>query len=404
MMRKSPKPPTKELITTVEQLLVDTFGGEVRLTDWQDLSSGNRALTYRFVVCDGPTGTPSSVIVKQAGFATQSVATATEVEMMEWTFFNEWASLQFLEQLKPEYVFGPRLYAAMKAAGVMVIEDLGTGKNLADFLMDSDAEAAETALVAFATLQGRLHATTAGKQEAYTQIRERLGPSALTDGYYDYEWLAPALQEFMDVLGIEPVAGVGQELEQLRNTMLNPGPFLTYTQGDSCPDNCLFTEAGLRLLDFEGGRFNHALIEGVYGRVPFPTCWCLYRMPERIITQMERVYRAELVKGCRAAADDKLFHEAVVEACVFWMLQSKKMLLPLTQMLERDRRLVGATDRERFLLRFLMAAQVSEQYGHLEALGATALAISNRLQTLWPEVVKMAFYPAFREEMRARTP
>lgn len=395
MIKKLPKSPTQELITTVERLLADTFGGSVRLGDWQDLSSGNRALTYRFAVGDGPAAIPASVIVKQAGFSTQLVPASNEVEMSGWTFFNEWASLQFLEQLRSEQVFGPRLYAAAKEPGVMVIEDLGTSKNLADFLMDNDAKVAEAALVAFATLQGRLHAATADKQEAYKQIRETLGPSVLTDGYYDYEWLAPALDEFVHVLGIKPIAGVGQELVQLRSALLNPGPFLTFTQGDSCPDNCLFSSAGLRLLDFEGGRFDHALKEGVYGRVPFPTCWCLYCMPECIITRMEQAYRVELVRGCPAAADDRLFHEAVVEACVFWMLQSKKMLPPLTQMLERDRHLVGATDRERFLLRFQMAAQVSEQYGHLEALGVTALAISNRLQTLWPEAIKMPYYPAF---------
>lgn len=394
MMRKSPKPPTKELMAIVERLLADAFGSGVYLAEWQDLSSGNRALTYRFRICNGPSGAPSSVIVKQAGFARRSGA--SEEEMAKWTFFNEWASLQFLQQLRPEDVFGPQLYAATKTPGVMVIEDLGTGKNLADFLMGKDTEAAENALITFATLQGRLHAATFGKQEIYRQIREQLGPSVLSDGYYDYEWLAPALEEFVDALDIEPVAGARQELVQLRNTLLNPGPFLTYTQGDSCPDNCLFADAELRLLDFEGGTFDFALKEGVYGRIPFPTCWCLYRMPEHMITSMEQAYRVELVKGCPVAADDTLFSTAVVEACAYWMLQAKKMLPPLAQVLERDRRLVGATDRERYLLRFLTVAQVCEQYGHLEALGATALAIVSKLQMIWPEAARVPFYPAFR--------
>lgn len=162
MMRKSPKPPTKELMAIVERLLADAFGNEVCLAEWQDLSSGNRALTYRFRICNGPSDAPSSVIVKQAGFARRSGA--SEEEMAKWTFFNEWASLQFLQQLRPKDVFGPQLYAATKTLSVMVIEDLGTGKNLADFLMGKDAEAAENALITFATLQGRLHAATFGKQ------------------------------------------------------------------------------------------------------------------------------------------------------------------------------------------------------------------------------------------------
>lgn len=396
MIQKLPTPPTTALITTVERKLSDTFGSGVRLGDWQDLSSGNRALTYRFSVMAGSSSVPSSVIVKQAGFTAPAETTSREVEMSAWTFFNEWASLQFLEQLRPEHVFGPRLYAAMHNPRMMIIEDLGSGKNLADILLADDAGAAETALIAFATLHGRLHAATTGKQDAYKLIRETLGATELADGYYNYEWLAPALQEFVDILGIEPVVGAKQELDQLRNTLLHPRPFLTYTQGDSCPDNCLFTSEGLRLLDFEGGIFDFALKDGIYGRAHFPTCWCLYRMPERVVAEMELAYRAELVKGCPAAADDALFHAAVVEACVYWMLQAKKMLPPLTRMLEHDRHLVGATDRERFLLRFLITAQACEQYGHLEALGATARAIAYKLQALWPEAARLAYYPAFQ--------
>lgn len=395
-MQKIPTPPTIELISVVERMLADAFSGGVRLGDWHDLSSSNRAFTYRFRVLSGMSDAPSTVIVKQARFAAQSLASSDEVEMAAWTFYNEWASLQFLEQLRPEHMFGPHLYAATRQPGIIVMEDLGEGENLADVLLANDAEAAEAALLDFAALQGRLHAATAGKQEVYTQIREGLGSSVLADGYYRYDWLAPALQEFADILGIELVVRVEQELAQLRSTLLHPGPFLTFTQGDACPDNCLFSSEGLRLLDFEGGRFDFALKDGIYGRVHFPTCWCLYRMPERVVAAMEQVYRAELVKGCPAAADDSLFYAAVVEACVFWMLQAKKMLPPLTQMLERDRHLVGATDRERFVLRFLIAAQACEQYGHLEALGATARAMAQKLQTLWPEAAQLAYYPAFQ--------
>jgi len=47
-------------------------------------------------------------------------------------------------------------------------------------------------------------------------------------------------------------AQVNVDLAMLTASMRNPGPFLVYTQGDSCPDNCLFVNSRLRLLDFAG--------------------------------------------------------------------------------------------------------------------------------------------------------
>jgi DNA-3-methyladenine glycosylase I len=35
----------------------------------------------------------------------------------------------------------------------------------------------------------------------------------------------------------------------------------------------------LRLIDFEFGRLGHALMDGTYGRMIFPSCWCANRLP-----------------------------------------------------------------------------------------------------------------------------
>lgn len=396
-MQHIPIPPSQDVIAVAERLLSTTFGGPVRLGVGHDLSSSKRSLVYRFAVVDGPSGIPASVIVKHAHSTKQAVYNPDVPEIRAWTFLNEWASLQFLSALCSDIPFGPRFYGGNRTAGVIVMEDIGTGKNLEDMLLGNDAIAAENALIDYAVIHGRLHAVSAGKQAAFRQLRESFGPSVLGDGSYEYTWLAPALQEFVEALDITPARGVEGEIEQLRAVLLNPGPFLVFTQQDACPDNCLYVGSSMRLLDFEGGMFEHALKEGVYGRVHFPTCHCLYRMPTHIPLHMEEVYRAELIKGCPEAADDSLFYRAVAEACVYWMLQSKLMLPPVTRMFERDRHIVGATDRERFLLRFKIAAQVTEELGYFEALGAAARAIATKLQVLWPEADNLAYYPAFQK-------
>lgn len=48
---------------------------------------------------------------------------------------------------------------------------------------------------------------------------------------------------------------------------------------DICPDNNVRTEHGTRLLDFEGASVIHPAWDVAYLRVPWPTCWCAWRLP-----------------------------------------------------------------------------------------------------------------------------
>lgn len=82
-------------------------------------------------------------------------------------------------------------------------------------------------------------------------------------------------------------------------------------------------------------------------------------MPEHVTLRMEEAYRAELVKGCPEAADDRLFYRAVVEACVFWMLDWYHEF-PLPAFLEKDRTIVTSTVRQRLLMRSDILAKTAE--------------------------------------------
>ncbi|HEX6553344.1 MAG TPA: hypothetical protein VF026_11320 [Ktedonobacteraceae bacterium] len=396
-MPKPKMPPSLETIIIAEKLLSEAFGGSVRLNEGEDLAGSNRTQVYRFRVLEGPGDVPATVIVKQAYSTADAVYHPDTATIPAWTFFNEWASLQFLSQIAADEVpFGPKFYVGERAAGLLIMEDIGQGIRLDHFLLGDDSVTAEKALIEFAALHGRMHALSIGKQSEFASIRKALGPSELADGYYHYDWFAPTLQHTAETAGITTGHGVESELELLKETLLNPGPFLAFTQGDSCPDNCLWSNSSMRLLDFEGGMFSHALKEGVYGRIHFPTCWCVYRMPEHVPLRMEEAYRAELVKGCPAAADDRLFYHAVVEACALWMLDWYHEF-PLAQLLEQDRMIVTSTVRQRFLMRSEILARTTEEFGHLEAFGETVRAIATKLSEVWtPDEYAMPYYPAFR--------
>jgi hypothetical protein len=388
--------PTFETVATTESLLSDAFSSTVQLGEGKDLGGSRRTEVYRFPIRNGGGDLPASVIVKQAHSAPNAVYNPELALEPAWTFFNDWASLQFLSQFVGEALPAPRLYAGDRAAGLIVMEDLGEGQRLDHFLLGNDPFVAEESLVEFAALHGRLHALTRDKRDEFTRIRESLGPVKEATNYYSYEWLAPTLHQTANIAGINAGPGVDAELAALRGTMLHPGPFLTFTQGDSCPDNCLRTGTHMRLIDFEGGMLSHALKEGVYGRMHFPTCWCVYRLPAHVPLRMEEVYRAELVKGCPEAADDTLFYRAVVESCALWMLDWYHEF-PLAQLLEKDRMIVTSTVRQRLLLRSEIFSRTTEEFGHLEAFGETVKAIATKLSEVWPpDEYALPYYPAFR--------
>ena len=56
-----------------------------------------------------------------------------------------------------------------------------------------------------------------------------------------------------------------------------------------------------------------------------------------------------------------------------------------------------STMRRRALLRFDIFWKMTEDYGHLKSVGATARMIANKLRAKWPaEADAMPYYPAFR--------
>ncbi len=383
--------PLTGTISTAASILTNTFGGHVQLDEGDDLGGSKRTVVRRCQVLDGPAGIPTSVIVKQNNVPIFDPDATTEPS---WFFFNDWAAIEFLSSMEATRSFVPAFYGGDRTSGVFVLEDLGQGTRLDHLLLANDPVAAEEALLAYAALHGRLHALTCDKQTEYLHIRERLGPSTPASEYYTCRWLAPTLHIITNMLNIPVQPGADDELTTLAASLTNPGPFFTLIQSDAAPDNCLFDGTHWRLFDFEGGHYTHALLEAAYYRMPFPTCWCVYRLPENIMQRVETAYRAELVKGCPAAADDTLFYHGMVEACVTWALNFHFMR-PLEKMLEQDRHLVALTDRQRFLLYLNSAVRASAEFDHLPATGATLRAIADRLAQLWPEATNPPYYPAF---------
>ena len=386
----------ESLIAAVEATLAKAWGGPISLDREQVLRGSDRSRVLRLRVQEGPAAAPASVIIKHVQGDENARYDPDNAPPFSpaWRFFNDWTGAQFLSAVADDPPLCPRFYGGDRAKGFIVLEDFGEGDSLAEALLGDDPVRAEQALLALAATLGRMHAATIGREAEYQRLRDALGARS-SDNPGQSSSPYSSFREGCAALGISLTPGVETALDTVAAVMREPGPFLAYTHGDPCPDNNQYAEGRLRLFDFEYGAFRHALRDGVYGRVPFPTCWCVNRLPPEIPPRMEAAYRQELVKGCPEAGEDDCFHRAVVEASAHWTFDTTGW--HLSNALEKDSEWGVATIRQRVLLRLDTLAALTAQFGHLEELGETAREIAARLRALWPpEADQMPLYPAFR--------
>jgi hypothetical protein len=372
--------------------------GDVRLDDTTPLDGSDRSAVLRFSVAGGLPGAPSSIVVKRTVGLGDEDDDPSHPDSPTIRFFNEWASLQFLGEVVPDRPVAPRLYGGDREAGILVMEDLGPVIGLAESLLGDDPAAARADLVAYSTTVGRLHARTAPHVARFNQMRDALGPPH--PGFGE-AWIVPAFHATLDALGLSPTPTIDDDLAILAASMADPGPFAALIHTDPCPGNWTRLDDGDRLIDFEYSRIGPALMDGVFGRVPFPTCWCVGVLPEPVANAMAHAYRTELARGCPAALDDVLYARAEVEACAFWLI-----LLchwhPLADLFEEAREWGTATIRQRLLTRLEVVAEVTTAAGHLIAIGELAGVMRQALRERWAgEVTPLPPYPAFRTSWRA---
>ena len=375
-----------------ERVLSKLWGDEISLGQDESLGGSDRSKVYRFLVLSDSVELPKSIIVKQAGELSHESYDPDVPEGPAWRLFNEWAGLQFLTELTGAAPPTPKFYGGDREAGIVILEDLGQGSQLDHLLLGDDGQAAEQGLLGLMTALGQLHALTMGHQSTFDTLRARLGPRPKMS---HMDILAEQQQDFLqfvDAAGVTLRSSLASDFKVLEGFLNPANPFMAYSHRDPCPDNCLFVGQTMKLLDFEFGKFRNALLDGVYGRIHFPTCWCVNRLPERVYLQMEQVYRRELAKGCPAALDDETFNRTLAEACT-WQMMSSLFL----DVLKEDDRWGISTHRQRALLRLNKAAEISQEMGHLEALGATAGDLAETLRQAWSmELDDMPLYPAFR--------
>lgn len=249
----------------------------------------------------------------------------------------------------------------------------------------------------FAAL-GRLNAATAGREGELDDVRAGLGNLLGEPSQPEEVRAAPA--EVAKHAGAQLPAGTEADVRDVLR-LFEPSPWRAFSPSDVCPDNNALTPDGVRFFDLEGSGFWHALWDGAYARILFPTCWCAGRLPAGLPERLEAAYRAELVEGVAEAADDEVFDAWMLRACAGWTLLSTKWLLPWC--LEKDPPLgypngpQPTTFRRSVTARLRTFAELAEERPSLHALRDWAERISTALAERWPgEAFELEPYPAFR--------
>lgn len=153
----------------------------------------------------------------------------------------------------------PRLVTTGTVPPIVVMSDAGQGVSVADVLLGADPGAAADAVVAWATAMASLHRVTAGLRDAFRDAlvaRAADTPVPESTMSKDLADAAEVIARYGEEFGVDVPAHALTELRELGSRLGGAGP-AAMTPADACPDNNVYADNGLVLIDFEGAQWRH---------------------------------------------------------------------------------------------------------------------------------------------------
>ncbi|BCY09305.1 phosphotransferase [Actinoplanes sp. L3-i22] len=290
----------------------------------------------------------------------------------------------------PPQVPAPRLVTGGDAPPIVVMSDLGPGTSVADLLLGTDRAAAADAVMAWASAVGALHRGTAGLRDEFREaLAARSGGRPMSESRVaaDLDEACRAIAGQGGELGVAVPAAAVEELRSIGARLGGDGP-AALTPADACPDNNVRTGAGLALIDFEGAQWRHIAWDVAYLTVPWPSCWCSWRIPPDVAERAIEVYRS----ACALPyVDTDDFRGDVRAAVVGWAFESLSWLLPRA-LADAPSSSRPTPARRALILHRLRRAVASPE---LPALARLAGDFHDALTDRWGEV-RLDYAPAFR--------
>jgi hypothetical protein len=378
----------QEVLALAEGALSKISVRVVRLDDVEVLSNDNRRNFIARAVAHYDDGDTRRVILKSTRSPTYD-HTAENV-LQTSGLAKEWVACALLAAYAHDRGHGSTLLAGDVTSGIMVFEDLGAGlTSLVDPLLNGSAEDAEHALKLYATALGRLHSDTADCRDAHYEMFQSIFGSDRPRGRPEWRVEKEAQLVAKMIGGSPPIS----ELELLSSRLVDPGPWLTLIHGDPCPDNSLLVDQRVRLIDYEFAQPSHALLDGAYWRIGFPTCWCAGRVPVDVAARVEASYRAELGKTIAVALDDTAYDIELTYMSTVWLFRS--LSWRLGQALEDDEKWGIWSIRGRLLWYLEAIIRQTDAANVLPGINEAAQGWLSELRRRWPDTTPLGLYPAF---------
>jgi hypothetical protein len=221
----------------------------------------------------------------------------------------------------------PGLLAADPRSRTVVMSDLGRAPSLADALLGTTPDRAAQALLDWASGCGRLAVALAGREPELARLRRQyLGREANDHFWADLEQRVLRVPERAALVGVRATGNLGRELAEVAATVA-AAAYPVFSPGDICPDNNLLTPAGVRFIDFEAAGYQPVFLDAAYLRMPFSTCWCVFRLPAEPRLAAEEQYRAQVARIWPELADDATWQRGVRRGVAAWSLNSMWWLL-----------------------------------------------------------------------------
>lgn len=397
-------PSYKSLNSAVKGILSEKFGGEIHLEKSEEIHPKQ---LYRYSIISGPDGFPETVFVKRKR--------ARRIRV-------EWACLQFInDQIEVDSPI-PQLYGGgLKGKNnipVIVMEDMGEGKNLRALLSTDDINSVKKVLIESAKRLAKIHSVTIGKKDEFLKtlnaiVKIEQPPQDLKSIFSE------KLTEISDAAEITPYTACYKELDPIVDFLEPSNAFHGLSHGDLYTVNIYHSNSKSRvyIFDYEFGHLQHVFVDAFQFRVSYDMWADVSRFPEDIVIDMENAYRMVLGSMYPEVSDDQWFSKRLVEACAYETIQCIYRFFEPPEIVFSNtinNRPAGdyealRTDlnynhwglpavRRRIFYRLGLLSQMSEEYNHLMALGATAKKIQEKFKSIWPpEIHEMPLFEVFND-------
>ena len=371
---------------TVERILSDHAGHDVRL-DGADQIRPDDARVLRVLAGD------ASWIVKRAGKRDDSL-------FGPWGFFAEWAGGATVTDAAPNV--SPAFVGGDAIETLMVFEDVGRGLDVSQVLRGHDRSAAASALTAMGSALGAMHAATASP-DVHDAYRRRWRDLCGDRKEPRLRVRAPTLRASVSAALSEAALDLQldtPDLDDLQDWAYTRHAGWALIHGDPCLDNWILDGSGQpKLIDFQGATFAPAALDAAYARAPFPSCWCVRRIPDELVEHFETAHRAAVAAAEWALSDPATHRQQLAFATAWWFLVQLTWRIPVASREEQPPpgehlgfRLVS--QRDAILLRLRSFLDLSNATGVLASLADQARDLGARLEAAWGEP-HVDLYPAF---------